>query len=334
MDPLHKYDDIPWELVEPALRGELSPADDARLQEWLGASDENRRVYERLQELWKTGLADYPAYRDADADRAWMHLHEKMGREGPGTERSAPQSIGARRFTLSRYLVAAAVVVMVVGGGWWFLEKKNAGVVYRTTRGERRNLSLPDGSTVELDPQTSLTVAPGYENGSRTIVLASGKARFEVVNRERRPFRVEMGVAAVEDIGTHFTVERNADSIVVSVSAGKVAFISKSSKERRLLIAGNSLVFYPAKDHFGDVQMRFYDVPLREVLDALGQRSGKAIVAGEGVGLENRLTIDLGGESTEDALRIICASLDLDYADSNGGYLLKPKTRAANHPLK
>ncbi|HXB08696.1 MAG TPA: FecR domain-containing protein [Puia sp.] len=325
----HQYDSIPWELVEPALHGELAPADDARLQEWLSASAENSRVYERLQELWKAGLADYPAYLDADADKGWTHLREKIGMEGP-----MMQPVGISRPAISRYLAAAAVLVLIIGGGWWFLANRNTAGAYQTVSGERRNLSLPDGSIVDLDPQTKIQIVSGYDNNGRTIVLASGKARFQVAHRERSPFRIEMGVATVEDIGTTFTVERNTDSIVVSVSAGKVVFTSQSAKERRLLIAGNSLAFYPGKNHFGEVQTRFYDTPLQEVLDALGQKSGKTIMAGEGVGLDKRLTIDLGGESTEDALRIICASLDLEYADSNGGYILKPKAPDANHPLK
>src|SRR5258707_5486917 len=119
MAPPQPYDTIPWELVESALRGELAPADDARLQEWLSASAETRSVYERLQELWKAGLADYPAYLDADADRGWTHLREKISMEKPMT-----QPPGISRPVISRYLAAAAVLVLVVGGGWWFLANR------------------------------------------------------------------------------------------------------------------------------------------------------------------------------------------------------------------
>jgi transmembrane sensor len=196
---------------------------------------------------------------------------------------------------------------------------------YVTADNEQRKIALPDGSTVVINPNTLLRIAADYNNkGGRTVSLASGQASFEVSHQAQIPFRVDMDAVSVTDIGTSFTVNRTKEKIEVSVTSGKVAFLKKETGESREISAGGSLVFYISENRFAGSE-RYIDSPLEEIIAALEKSSGKKITLADGIQGQKKLTIDLGGGSVENSLKIICATLDLEYVEDNGGFILKKK---------
>jgi transmembrane sensor len=69
----------------------------------------------------------------------------------------------------------------------------------------------------------------------------------------------------------------------------------------------------------------FDNAPLSEVISALQKASGKQISLDDVSIAEKRLTVHLEGESFDNAIKIICASLNLDYTENQGSYVLKNK---------
>ena len=98
----------------------------------------------------------------------------------------------------------------------------------RTDRGNAYQLALPDGTRVWLNAASSITY-PTVFSGDERKVRVTGEAYFEVVHRDRMPFRVSAGNQEIEDLGTHFDVNDYADDSVQkttllegSVMIGKV----------------------------------------------------------------------------------------------------------------
>jgi len=117
------------------------------------------------------------------------------------------------------FVVFVALSVMV----WRAL----GGQVIQTERGERREVALPDGSVVQVDPETRLRV--NYEESVRQVVLESGRALFQVAKSPHRPFLVQSDNATILAVGTEFAVERRSQSVLVTVAEGKVAVLPLSS---------------------------------------------------------------------------------------------------------
>ena len=342
MAPLHQFDDIPWELIESALQDRLLPDEELQFREWLSASPDNQQTYTRLQKLWKEGLSDYEIWRGADEASAWESVRQRIGGQ---QSTSAQKGIGAQqvlrpdfRATRTRMIrmAAAAIVLLAIGATWWYQTRMNHPLTYVTADNEQRKIALPDGSMVVIDPGTSIRIAADYNKGARTISLAAGQASFEVSHQAQVPFQVDMDAVSVTDIGTTFTIRRTKEKIEVSVTSGRVAFIKKETGESREISAGSSLVFYIAEKRFGrmetvdsaggsDGSRRFVDSPLEEVIAALEKSSGKKITLDDSIPGQKRLTIDIRGESVENSLKIICASLDLEYVEDNGEFILKKK---------
>jgi transmembrane sensor len=97
-------------------------------------------------------------------------------------------------------------------------------------RGQR--LELADGSTAELRDDRSLLTTRLSTATAIDLVLAAGAARFEVVPRPDRRFRIWVDSTYVEVIGTTFTVERLATGVRVSVERGLVKVVSGAHEMR------------------------------------------------------------------------------------------------------
>ncbi|HWK03149.1 MAG TPA: FecR domain-containing protein [Puia sp.] len=325
MDSLPIYDNLPWETIASALQGTLSADEDLRFREWLALSPDNQHTYDRLQQIWKDKLADYAYYREADEEKAWEALQRTMFQHSGGKVASMS----------TRWLAAAAILLLVVGAGWWYLSRKSAGILYETAL-EQKKLSLPDGSTIVISPETRIRVASDYNKTGRTVVLSAGEAHFEVSHQSQLPFTVDADVVTVKDIGTSFSVQKTADSIKVTVTAGKVAFLKKETGESRELSAGSSLTYYNAVQRFGDIRstgssissagsLRFDNTPLFEIIAALQKMSGKKISLSNAALGQKRLTVHLDGESVDNAVNIICASLNLESTVKDDIYILSSR---------
>src|SRR3984957_4748348 len=85
-----------------------------------------------------------------------------------------------------RRLVAVGVTVFVVGAiAVWSLNRPDD---YRTAAGERRVVTLTDGSKIALDSRSEVLVS--YSEKARDLTLVRGQARFDVAHHVERPFSV------------------------------------------------------------------------------------------------------------------------------------------------
>jgi transmembrane sensor len=116
--------------------------------------------------------------------------------------------------------IAACLALMVVGGAlvaWNFAAKEQ---VFATGVGGMQAVRLADGSRMELN--TSTRVHADVTPARRTVTLESGEVYFDVVHDARHPFTVYAGNRRITDLGTKFSVYRNADDVRVLVREGRV----------------------------------------------------------------------------------------------------------------
>jgi transmembrane sensor len=105
---------------------------------------------------------------------------------------------------------------------------------WQTQLGERREVTLGDGSVVSLAPMSRIRVR--YERNQRLISLVRGEALFHVAKDANRPFIVQAARARVRAVGTVFNVERSDNGVSITVVEGRVAVTDQ--QERRAMTAG------------------------------------------------------------------------------------------------
>jgi transmembrane sensor len=112
--------------------------------------------------------------------------------------------------------VAAATLLVVVG--WLFAVSRWE--TYVTAVGEQRTVQLGDGSLVQLNARSKLTVR--LSDARREVRLLEGEAFFKVSRDTSRPFTVETDRAVVRVLGTQFNVDRHLRDTRVAVLEGTV----------------------------------------------------------------------------------------------------------------
>jgi transmembrane sensor len=91
---------------------------------------------------------------------------------------------------------------------------------HATVVGDRKRVSLADGSVVVLNTATAVSV--DYSGKERRVVLHDGEALFDVAKDAARPFIVVAGGAVVRAVGTAFVVRVKDAFEHVTVSEGIV----------------------------------------------------------------------------------------------------------------
>lgn len=214
----------------------MNPRDVQRIDdeaaEWIGRHDGGLDAAAQAEfERWMLVDARHAA-AFARLEQCAAALDRLAAVQGARTEAPAPAAIVRWRRPVWA-LAAAAVLTVAVLVGTRFSGGKNFEQLATTAVGEARTLRLPDGSRIVLNTDSAVAVRYGPE--TRAIELGRGEAHFEVAKDARRPFTVRVGGVAVRAVGTAFNVRRQADSVEVLVTAGRVAV--QETRDGRSLIA-------------------------------------------------------------------------------------------------
>jgi len=189
-------------------------------------------------------------------------------------------------------LIAATLVIGAVGMGtyWWSHRPDD----YQTIAGERRVITLSDGSKLSLDANSEVTVR--YGKHDRSLQLLKGQARFDVAHDRKRPFSVVAGDQKVIATGTAFNIDMAGPKVLVTLIEGHVVVLDESDgtgtarprsielRAGQQLTTGPSLPVEIAPANIRRVtawtvgQLMFDDEPLSSVVERVNRYGGTQIV--------------------------------------------------------
>jgi transmembrane sensor len=193
-------------------------------RQWLEAAPEHREAYDQVETLWVT-LDPFEA-------------------ENVVVTPFLPRRTPARRAQTRRAAIWSSVGLAIAAGLGAvvilpLMAKAPHIDIYRTAKGERRDVTLTDGSRLSLNSDTQISVQLGKK--SRAVALTSGEVLFDVVHDPAKPFEVAVGDQQIRDIGTEFNVLRRDDQLTVTVLRGAVAVDNQTTGETAQLAPGDEL---------------------------------------------------------------------------------------------
>jgi transmembrane sensor len=145
-----------------------------------------------------------------------------------------------------RYLYAAAAVLLVAVSSLLFIfrfyMKTPAAVTYTTIntgKGERKKVTLPDGSLVTLNAGSSVSIPSDFSLHNRDLILA-GQGTFDVKKDTKLPFIVHTGNIRTVVLGTTFDIRAypGEATLQVAVLSGKVQVDQQQQQQMDILAAG------------------------------------------------------------------------------------------------
>lgn len=186
---------------------DLDDAEAVAFDGWLSAHPANAQAYDEILAVTLELQAAAPAIGKAFED-------------GPVHRRFTHRPAAARGWLIAGGVAAAAAVAVAVMPFAGLQTAGSAPKTYATAKGERRTVKLADGSTIELNAGSSLSVALAPRE--RHVTLTEGEAVFDVAPDKARPFLIAAGDRTVRVVGTRFDVRRRAGDLTVSVERGLV----------------------------------------------------------------------------------------------------------------
>lgn len=170
---------------------------------------------------WMTWRASHPAH-----EHAWQQVEAVSQRFGlllpeAGMAALDRNNAGIRRRQVLRALGLGGVFV---GAGWQVWQRtplQDLSADYRSATGERREVTLADGTQLMLN--TSSAVDVHVSSQERRITLRHGEIQVVTApDRYRRPLIVATRFGQLLPIGTRFLVRQDEDSVSLTVLEGAV----------------------------------------------------------------------------------------------------------------
>ena len=202
-----KMSNITSEIIARFFEGRTTSEENNAIADWIESDPANQETFNR----------------ELQFHLMLMHM--------PASVQTPLQKPHRTRLALYAGLAASFVAGIIL---CWFLavaplsDEASRMVAFHTDPGQRASLTLPDGTSVELNSGSTLEYPAVFARGERRVRV-EGEAMFDVAKVADKPFYVETFAYDVKVLGTRFNVEADEDRGVFSTALmeGSVAILDK-----------------------------------------------------------------------------------------------------------
>ena len=162
-------------LIIRLFSGEADQVEKKKIEEWLGESAVNKKLYADLREIWlSTGIQNNAD--DYNLEEAILKFRGQISKNKFQLK---------KHFNLQQFLKYAAIIIMALALPFsYYLGTRNSQTDNSTTTiscafGDKSSIVLPDSSRVWLNSGSKLTFNSDFKSASRNVTL-EGEAFFSV----------------------------------------------------------------------------------------------------------------------------------------------------------
>ena len=268
----------------------------------------------------------------ASRERIWQVLHTAHDRQSwPGARRQKSWSLVDRLFgspARSWAIAASLVGLLLLAGGGWFVWNGQPKEIH-TNYGERQTVTLPDGSRVQLNGNSTLRYSRDWADQNREVWL-TGEAFFVVTKRQsptgRLKFVTHTPDLDISVLGTRFNVNTHRGNTAVTLVEGRVQ-LSKPDASQSRIIEMKPGQFAATQPNVEQVAVRtekpqlhtawvtnqfiFENTPLRDIAQQLQDTYGLDVVFEDNDLASRRFTGNLSSQSVETLLTTLTLTFQL-----------------------
>lgn len=171
---------------------------------------------DNIQDVNKSNIftVDRPEYKRTKDD-VWNDISKKID----GSKSTSISLSGVKRSAIIFYAVAASLIILL---GTTLLMRFYSESIY-CPDGQQITHHLPDGSTIVIQPNTTVNYYPFWWQFSRRVIIA-GEAYFDV--KKGNEFIVSSPLGTTNVLGTSFSILARQNSYVVTCFTGRVQVVS------------------------------------------------------------------------------------------------------------
>ena len=187
------------ELIHFFVRHPLQNSLQMKFWRWLVSPADAEDKEEAIQEEWMNIIAE----PDEATRRSWYEVRRKAGLANP---------IIKPHWEIKPLLRIASMILIPLFSvllSWYYINDYTDScklVEYIVPMGERGELTLPDGTKVQINSESSIIYPKSFRGDTRTVYL-SGEANFDVHKDKKHPFIVKTSLLSVRALGTKFNIQ-------------------------------------------------------------------------------------------------------------------------------
>lgn len=229
-----------------------------------------------------------------------------------------------KRIRITRILLGSAAViipVLLLLGTYFYMNQDVQMIEVTTAGNERKQCTLPDGTTILLNSCTRISYPSAFKDTARMVTL-EGEAYFSVASKAGKPFIVKTNDLSVRVLGTKFNVSAypsndraiatlNSGKIQVDVQTGKSGsrYVLKPNQEIVFNKIDKSVLINPVTNESADWKngtLIFQDATFNDIVSTIERRYGVTIDYDRQKFPNTPYTIKfINNESLEDILNIL-----------------------------
>jgi transmembrane sensor len=316
-------------LVVKFFAGEISDNEITLLKSWLEESPENKRLFDKENELWQE-TAFQSRIDHYKVDRGWMNISLRLG-----LGKKKMMSVTVVKKSKFIFLIAATCVtsLLAIGSLYLWMTAKNspskimsASTIISTREGEKVHIYLPDSTEIVLNSGSTIQYDGNYDKKDR-IVKFSGEAYFNVTTNHKKPFIVNLDQMSVTATGTRFNIFSfsNEERVETTLEEGAIQ-VSINGVDPISMKSGEQIVYfmYSKKVQLSEVatdtytswkenKLRFNDTPFEEVLRRIGRKYNVRFEITNHDLLNLRYTATFIDESIEEVMQMLQTVSPITY---------------------
>ncbi|BEG99193.1 iron dicitrate transporter FecR [Bacteroides sedimenti] len=231
----------------------------------------------------------------------------------------------------------AAVVAIAWGAVSYYNHLRDTNIEYTeviASSGEKKVVTLPDGSVINLNSCTHLKYPNRFTKGVRRVEL-SGEAYFSVARNPEQPFIVKTNHFDVKVLGTKFNVKayKEDEIVAVSVESGKVQ-VDMPEAMMRLVASEQALINTISGDYRKTKEddqrvatwihgnLRFKSTPIHDVAKELERVYNCKIKFAEGQEFDNLISGEHDNQTLLSVLQSIEYATGIKWRKEKNSYIL------------
>lgn len=299
--------------------------------------DQSGTAPEVMDELFKQ-IKDSETVEKASYDRVWKKVTERAS--DPKQETIEIRPLWRRSRFVLRIAAAVAVILVSIVAVQYFLSEN--WVVHQSVAGQVKEVTLPDGSLVTLNGNSSLRYLKNWsEDPIRTVEL-EGEAYFKVRNfgDGTTKFQVLTSDLTVEVLGTSFNVTSWEEETGVFLEEGEINVKLENSDAREVRMEPGELLRYSAKEQklepprrvanelevsWKQGMLEFVETPLEDILQRLASPNNLSYTISNAALAKREFTLRIPTEDMGTALDLLSRLTGTNIKQVNDELVIQEK---------
>jgi transmembrane sensor len=264
---MHEKNTIHTKIIR-LFNGEANPDEKREIGDWLNQSDDNKKLYADLQEIWLT--TGIPENSDQyNLKKATYNFQQRI--------KSSSKKFRIRR--TSEILKYAAIIILLLSLPVIYFVGKNGSQLNETYTsitcafGDKSTITLPDGSLAYLNSGSKITFNNDFQSKYRMVSLV-GEAYFSVKKNKEIPFKVQASDIEIEVLGTEFNLKAYPEENTITTTLAEGSIRIKSQFQQTVL-KPNQKIVYSRKDN----KMKLFN--LKDIAPETEWKEGRLVFRNE-----------------------------------------------------